>query len=202
MSLEIDGHVNRDAAGQRGRERVGLGLVLALHAERIRRCTASCRAGNDPMPADNTFDFVLTPSQSVSILVVDSGSGNSSFYLSKALGHRQHADLQRRDRARRPGHAADAGAARGGPAERRDAAARARWWRAEDSTSKVEADCLSPSASTPTGRRTKPISCQGSSGRSSTAWTAAARRSAFATTAIRSSKCSRRLAAATSRPLA
>src|SRR6478672_4113185 len=43
------------------------------------------KAGNDPMPADNTFDFVVTPSQSVSVLLVDSGTGNTSFYLSKAL---------------------------------------------------------------------------------------------------------------------
>ncbi len=44
------------------------------------------KAGNDPMPADNTFDFILTPSQSVSVLVIDSGDGKSSFFLSKALG--------------------------------------------------------------------------------------------------------------------
>jgi hypothetical protein len=44
------------------------------------------KAGNDPLPVDNTFDFVVAPSQSVSILVIDSGSGDSSFYLSKALG--------------------------------------------------------------------------------------------------------------------
>ena len=43
------------------------------------------KAGDDPMPADNTFDFVVTPSQSVSVLLVDSGTGNTSFYLSKAL---------------------------------------------------------------------------------------------------------------------
>jgi Mg-chelatase subunit ChlD len=44
------------------------------------------KAGDDPMPVDNTFDFILKPSQSVSVLVIDSGDGNSSFYLSKALG--------------------------------------------------------------------------------------------------------------------
>ena len=43
------------------------------------------KAGSDPMPADNTFDFVVTPSQSVSVLLVDSG-GESSFFLTKALG--------------------------------------------------------------------------------------------------------------------
>jgi hypothetical protein len=44
------------------------------------------KAGADALPADNTFDFVMTPSQTVSVLVVDGGTGpNSSFYLTKAL---------------------------------------------------------------------------------------------------------------------
>ncbi|MBS1816784.1 MAG: BatA and WFA domain-containing protein [Acidobacteria bacterium] len=43
------------------------------------------KAGSDPMPADNSFDFVVTPSQAVSVLLVDSG-GASSFFLTKALG--------------------------------------------------------------------------------------------------------------------
>jgi hypothetical protein len=44
------------------------------------------KAGSDAFPADNTFDFVMTPSQQVSILIVDNGSGgNEAFYLSKAL---------------------------------------------------------------------------------------------------------------------
>ncbi|PYR49199.1 MAG: hypothetical protein DMF89_13110 [Acidobacteria bacterium] len=44
------------------------------------------KAGTDAFMLDNSFDFVLTPSQSVSVLVIESGSDpNSSFYLSKAL---------------------------------------------------------------------------------------------------------------------
>jgi hypothetical protein len=43
------------------------------------------RAGSDPMPADNSFDFIVTPSQSMAILIVDSGAGTSSFFLNKAL---------------------------------------------------------------------------------------------------------------------
>jgi hypothetical protein len=44
------------------------------------------RAGTDPLPADNAFNFVLTPSQSVSVLVVTGGDrADSSFYLTKAL---------------------------------------------------------------------------------------------------------------------
>ncbi len=44
------------------------------------------KAGTDPMPADNTFSFVLEPSAPVSVLVVDgSDRGTASFFLSKAL---------------------------------------------------------------------------------------------------------------------
>jgi hypothetical protein len=44
------------------------------------------KAGTDAFPADNTFDFVMTPSQQVTILIVDSGSSASdTFYLSRAL---------------------------------------------------------------------------------------------------------------------
>src|SRR3954447_10172352 len=44
------------------------------------------RAGTDPMPADNTFNFVLAPSEPVSLIVVDSGDRDaSSLFLSKAL---------------------------------------------------------------------------------------------------------------------
>lgn len=43
------------------------------------------RAGSDPLPADNTFHFVLAPSEAVSLLIVDSGAPDASLYLSKAL---------------------------------------------------------------------------------------------------------------------
>ncbi len=43
------------------------------------------KAGNDSMPADNTFHFVLTPSEPVSLLIVDNGAADASLYLSKAL---------------------------------------------------------------------------------------------------------------------
>lgn len=45
------------------------------------------KAGTDPLSADNSFDFVLNPSQTVSVLVIDSGTDpTSSFYLTRALG--------------------------------------------------------------------------------------------------------------------
>jgi hypothetical protein len=44
------------------------------------------RAGTDPMPADNTFNFVLAPSEPVSLVIVDNGDRpSSSLFLSKAL---------------------------------------------------------------------------------------------------------------------
>src|SRR5262249_25534367 len=46
----------------------------------------SVRAGTDALPADNTFNFVLTPSAPVSLVVVDNGDrSGSSLFLSKAL---------------------------------------------------------------------------------------------------------------------
>jgi hypothetical protein len=43
------------------------------------------RAGSDPMPADNSFYFVLSPSAPVPLLIVDDGASNASLFLSKAL---------------------------------------------------------------------------------------------------------------------
>ena len=46
----------------------------------------SVRAGTDPLPADNTFHFVLAPSEPVSLVIVDSGDRpGSSLFLQKAL---------------------------------------------------------------------------------------------------------------------
>ena len=43
-------------------------------------------AGSDLLPADNSFHFVLTPSEPVSLVIVDSGDRSaSSLFLSKAL---------------------------------------------------------------------------------------------------------------------
>src|SRR3982751_5101601 len=45
------------------------------------------RAGADPLPADNLFNFVLTPSAPVSLVVVDNGERAArSLFLSRALG--------------------------------------------------------------------------------------------------------------------
>jgi hypothetical protein len=44
------------------------------------------RAGADPLPADNTFHFVVSPSAPVSVAILDSGDrADASLYLTKAL---------------------------------------------------------------------------------------------------------------------
>jgi len=44
------------------------------------------KAGTDPLAADNAFNFVLTPSKPISVLIIDSpDSADASFYLSRAL---------------------------------------------------------------------------------------------------------------------
>jgi hypothetical protein len=43
------------------------------------------RAGTDPLPADNTFHFTVSPAAPVSLLVVESGDRDSSLYLTRAL---------------------------------------------------------------------------------------------------------------------
>ena len=46
----------------------------------------SVRAGTDPLPADNTFHFVLTPSAPVSLVIVDNQERTgTSLFLTKAL---------------------------------------------------------------------------------------------------------------------
>ncbi len=83
VSLEIDGHPIEtktvDIAPNASTSVTFAQFTLADPA-----VLGVVKAGTDAMPADNTFDFVLTPSQAVPVLVVDSGS-DASFYLSKAL---------------------------------------------------------------------------------------------------------------------
>jgi hypothetical protein len=43
------------------------------------------RAGSDPLPADNAFHFVLTPSAPVSVVVLDNTGAESNLFLTKAL---------------------------------------------------------------------------------------------------------------------
>jgi hypothetical protein len=85
VTLEIDGHLietqNVTVAANASTSVVFAPFTLAdpsVHGV--------VRAGSDSFAADNTFDFVLTPSAAVSVLVVDAGtSRDSSFYLTRAL---------------------------------------------------------------------------------------------------------------------
>ncbi len=44
------------------------------------------KAGNDPLPADNTFHFVVSPSEPLSVAIVETGDrSGTSLYVSKAL---------------------------------------------------------------------------------------------------------------------
>jgi hypothetical protein len=83
VTLEIDGHVIEtkpvDVAANASASVAFAAFTLADPAVH-----GLVRAGEDALPADNSFDFVLSPSQSVSVLVVD-GGGDSTFYLSRAL---------------------------------------------------------------------------------------------------------------------
>ena len=86
VSLEVEGHEIEKQAVTVGSERLGsVAFNQFTLAEPVVRGVV--RAGSDVLPADNAFHFVLTPSPAVSVLIIDSGDrGNSSFYLSRALG--------------------------------------------------------------------------------------------------------------------
>ena len=84
VSLEIDGHVIETKTASVA-ARASAAVTFAPFTLAEPQVHGVIKAGSDAFPADNTFDFVMTPSQQVSILLVDSGTGNSSFYLNKAL---------------------------------------------------------------------------------------------------------------------
>lgn len=85
VTLEIEGHVIEtktvDVAANASASVTFAPFTLAEPAAH-----GIVRAGSDGLPADNSFDFVVKPSQSVSVLVINSGTdAQSSFYLSRAL---------------------------------------------------------------------------------------------------------------------
>ena len=84
VSLEIDGHVIETLTAN-----VAANASSSVSFSPFTLSTPAVhgvvKAGTDPMPADNTFDFILTPSQSVSVLLVDNGADRSSFFITRAL---------------------------------------------------------------------------------------------------------------------
>jgi hypothetical protein len=85
VSLEIDGH-QIETKSVTVAPNSAASVTFAPFTLSDPQVHGVIKAGSDAFPADNTFDFVMTPSQQVSILIVSSGSsGNDTFYLSKAL---------------------------------------------------------------------------------------------------------------------
>ena len=85
VTLTIDGHeIQTEKATVAAHASGSVSFTqFTLSSPNVR---GSVRAGTDPMPADNTFHFVLAPSEPVSLVIVDSGDRTaSSLFLSKAL---------------------------------------------------------------------------------------------------------------------
>ncbi len=85
VSLEIDGHAI-ETKSVTVSPNASASVAFAPFTLSDPQVHGVIKAGSDAFQADNSFDFVMTPNQQVSILIVDSGSsGNDTFYLSKAL---------------------------------------------------------------------------------------------------------------------
>ncbi|HEY7292182.1 MAG TPA: BatA and WFA domain-containing protein [Vicinamibacterales bacterium] len=84
VTLEVDGHEieSRRASVQPHASGSVSFTQFTLAGPNVK---GSVHAGSDSMPADNTFNFVLTPSEPVSIEVVDGGASDASLFLTKAL---------------------------------------------------------------------------------------------------------------------
>jgi hypothetical protein len=85
VTLTIDGHeIQTEKASVAAHASGSVSFTqFTLTGPNVR---GSIHAGTDPLPADNNFHFVLTPSAPVSLVVVDNGDAGSSLFLAKALG--------------------------------------------------------------------------------------------------------------------
>ena len=88
VTLEIDGRQMETLPANVGAQRGGVGGVRAVHARRAGGARHRAKPAPIRSPADNTFHFVLTPSQSVSVLVDRQRRPRATraSILSKALG--------------------------------------------------------------------------------------------------------------------
>src|SRR5262249_6424071 len=85
VTLTIDGHEIQTEPATVGAHASGSVTFtqFTLAGPNVR---GTVRAGTDPLPADNNFNFVLTPSAPLSLEIVDSGErSSSSLFLTKAL---------------------------------------------------------------------------------------------------------------------
>jgi hypothetical protein len=84
VSLEIDGHqVEKQSVNVAAN--AATSVVFAPFTLAEPSVHGIVRAGDDALPADNAFHFVLRPNQPLSVLVADSGERDASFFLTKAL---------------------------------------------------------------------------------------------------------------------
>jgi hypothetical protein len=85
VTLSIDGRdIQTESANVAGHASASVTFAPFTLADANMR--GSVRAGTDPLPADNTFYFVVAPSAPVQVLIVDSGArAASSLFLTKAL---------------------------------------------------------------------------------------------------------------------
>ncbi len=86
VSLEIEGR-QQESQSARVAPNASTSVTFAQFTLAEPAVRGTVRAGTDLLPADNAFHFVLTPSQAVPVLLVESGDrGDASFFLSRALG--------------------------------------------------------------------------------------------------------------------
>jgi hypothetical protein len=93
VSLEIEGR-QQESQSARVAPNASTSVAFAPFTLAEPAVRGTVRAGTDLLPADNAFHFVLTPSQAVPVLLIESGDrgdesgdrGGASFFLSKALG--------------------------------------------------------------------------------------------------------------------
>lgn len=84
VTLEVDGH-EIETLRASVQPHAAASVTFAPFTLAASNVKGVVRAGTDALPADNAFYFVLTPSEPVSIAIVDSGGGDASLFLSKAL---------------------------------------------------------------------------------------------------------------------
>jgi hypothetical protein len=85
VTLEVDGH---EIESQRAtvQPHASGSVTFAPFTLAGPNVKGTVHAGTDPLPADNAFHFVLTPSEPVSIAIVDTATGDSaSMFMTKAL---------------------------------------------------------------------------------------------------------------------
>lgn len=85
VALTVDGH-EIETAHAKVQPHTSTSVSFAQFTLAAANVRGSVRAGTDPLPADNNFYFVLTPSAPVSLIIVDAGErSDASLFLSKAL---------------------------------------------------------------------------------------------------------------------